>query len=40
MIQQFHLYKENENTNSKRYMRPVSTTSFTEAKMWKQPKYS
>ena len=22
MIQQFHLYKENENTDSKRYMRP------------------
>ena len=34
-----YLHKENENTNSKRYMHPMFiTTLFTIAKLWKQPK--
>ena len=44
MIQQFqswvYISKENENTNSKRYMHPkkIHTALFTTSKTWKKPK--
>ena len=44
MIQQFqswvYISKENENTNSKRYMHPkkIHTALLTTSKTWKKPK--